>query len=284
MSRPIQQQNNVSNGDYMNDDGYYTNSNVRAFLKNEKRVFGQGCDSTDEFGNWITDDCVMAFLEAIGSEPIIEQGRLQTRLQNYTYKDVKTFFFYITSKNDSPQKPSNQNLSVFYEFTKNQTREDMQKYDVVIVVNDITKQHYFPILIDFGEHPTSSKPNIYVYDTLSHRTNDFINKLLKLMFPSWKEIINESNVYNRTNDIKQTGATCGVWSLWIIMVFVANIRGWRTRRTNQRRPIFHTSIITRSYDIFGKRSSRRDKDIAERFWSALNGKLYDDEQRNVDNL
>lgn len=265
----------IDNTNVVNSPGY-TNSEIRGFVKLESVVVDPRPEGANT-GNWIDNFSIMRFLNAL--EP-------EGRLEHMTFNVVHARFLPdMPDHNDGiPDVVGRPDLRTGRTYDEDQDDDEGEGegegrgHDLVVVVYDRMRKHFFPVMVDFGVRATDT-PKVYVYDTLrSSWTPRSVKTFVNRLFPNWK---GRKIIYDRTKDIVQTDASCGPWAMWLIMAFVSNIHNWRM---NGRNPVFHTRHALTAYDLFGNRVSSRDNQLHLRFWAALQGRLYSDEESQVQSL
>lgn len=248
-----------------------SNAEIRAFCRLDRVVNKANASAAD--GDWIDTDSVHQFMSAI------EPGG---KLAPLTHMDVDAYVAYVRYQNGRME------VSIpVKEVTGSPKHSTTKKRNTatVVLLYDLSRRHFFCVLVDFGADSRVKRPNIYVYDTLGSATwkgDNMVNRFVQELFPSWKDVTKKAAVHDRTKDLRQRdGSTCGPWSLWIIMAFVANVHGWREKKPD---PIFQTRYALTAYDVFGQRRPSRRASIHRRFWKALQGKLYADENADIRRL
>lgn len=96
-----------------------------------------------------------------------------------------------------------------------------QDKDLVILVNDAQHKDYdhFSLILVCGESQTAT-----VVDTLKQRSDADATALVRRHLPD----LQLKQVFNKTTSIRQGGATCGAWALWLACAFVFDINFCRT--------------------------------------------------------
>ncbi|MFB6198269.1 MAG: hypothetical protein ABEI52_08400 [Halobacteriaceae archaeon] len=262
----------------------YSNSEIRAFSRLDPVVVLDPEDQERHKGCWIFDDQVKAFLMAL------QPGG---RLSHMTFNDVEAHFVHLhrDGRGGITEVVNSEDFHTFNDREPVHTiREghERDKGDVVVVVYDEQRSHYFPVMID-RDHDGVAR--VYVYDSLGstwsnsktrmgRNQNRSVEKFVELLLQTidFPDETKGTIIYDRTKDIVQTEASCGPWSLWLIMAFVSNIHNWRMSRPN---PVFHTRHALSAYDLFGNRVPSRKNQLHLRFWASLQGRLYDDEEEEL---
>jgi len=248
----------------------FTNAEIRGFCHLNRVVDKANASAAD--GDWIDTDSVQQFLNAL--EP-------EGKLSSLTHMDVDAYLAYVRHRGGRME------VTTPLTEVKGTPRHPVTKSRnsaLVAILYDLTRRHFFCVLVDFGAGTDAKRPNVYVYDTLGNGAwkGDMVYRFIRELFPAWKDVVNKVAVHDRTHDVRQMdGSTCGPWSLWIIMVFVANVHGWRDKKPD---PIFQTRYALTAYDVFGNRRPSRRTSLQRRFWKAIQGRLYADENADIRRL
>lgn len=257
-----------------------TNAEVRAISRLTPVLDSKRLDNAAKRGDWIDSDSVGRFLAAL------EPGGALAPL---TYADVDARLVLIYRDRAGRIVVRNPIDDVTALSLRQKLRQEKSSgrrrgvLDVVIVVYDENRRHYFPVMLSVTGKITSPSFDIYVYDSLGGAwTMEAVHMFVRKLFPRWNAVLNDAAVHDRTKDVHQQGdATCGPWTLWLIMAYVSNVHGWREVRP---RPMFQTRYALTAYDVFGERRPSRKNELHRRFWMALQGDLSDDELREIRSL
>lgn len=156
------------------------------------KLFGMArTRTTNRSGQWISNDTLIAIL---GAYENVDAGQCPV--------DVS-----CTHLAEGQQIGSDTELSRF-------TR------DAAVVVCDTDRDHYFCIYVDIHAK------RIHAFDTLFERTPQEVARVLRRTFP--KAALMGFKLQNHTSLLRQEGATCGAWTLWIIVAMSLNVNNCRS--------------------------------------------------------
>jgi hypothetical protein len=176
-----------------------TIKNVATPMRFGQKLLDYGLHKEDHFGyvdgQWVQYDTVSNIIHQI----------LQTKL-TYQGKPYDLLVCMIDSKGDV--------------LMNNQLITDVTK--VTFVINVYVDEHYALSIIDPFEK------TIHMFDTCFHRTDSYLRQIIREVMPNAADKLAELKTMNHSGVLRQTGATCGPWVVWLCFAYAFNYRQCRS--------------------------------------------------------